>query len=68
LRRSAARDWRRHLSEAEIMRLCGWKTRTVFDRYNIVSPEDVRAGIARRFSGKQAANSEPSDAPAEGVS
>jgi integrase len=33
LRRTAARDLRRAgVSEGEIMRLCGWKTRSMFDR------------------------------------
>jgi hypothetical protein len=37
LRRSAARHFRRvGVSEGEIMRLCGWETRSMFDRYNII--------------------------------
>jgi len=37
LRRTAARDFRRQgVSEGEIMKLCGWKTRAMFDRYNII--------------------------------
>src|SRR2546421_2791579 len=55
-RRTAARDYRRFMSEAEIMDLCGWKTRSTFERYNIVRPEDVDAGLVRRFNGKQALN------------
>lgn len=35
LRRTAARDYRRAgVSEGEIMDLCGWRTRAMFDRYN----------------------------------
>jgi len=35
LRRTAARDFRRRgVSEGEIMKLCGWKTRAMFDRHN----------------------------------
>jgi len=57
LRRSAARDFRRAgVSEGEIMKLCGWRTRTMFDRYNIIDEDDLAAAVAKRFHGKQAAN------------
>lgn len=69
LRRSAARDWRAFMSEKEIMRLCGWKSRSVFERYNIVSPEDVKAGIARRFaSGTVQAQPQPAEQSEEELS
>ncbi|HEY8165797.1 MAG TPA: hypothetical protein VIF83_09625 [Gemmatimonadaceae bacterium] len=56
-RRTAARDFRRAgVSEAEIMRLCGWKTRDMFDRYNIIDSADLSRAVAQRFNGKQAAN------------
>lgn len=61
LRRTAARDFRRAgVSEGEIMRLCGWKTRDMFDRYNIIDTADLSRAVARRFSdyGKQPANIE----------
>lgn len=59
LRRSAARDFRRAgVSEGEIMKLCGWRTRTMFDRYNIIDEDDLAAAVAKRFNGKQAANTE----------
>jgi integrase len=45
LRRTAARDYRRFMSEQEIMDLCGWKTASTFARYNITTPEDVDAGL-----------------------
>jgi len=60
LRRTAARDLRRAgVSEGEIMRLCGWKTRSMFDRYNIIDEQDLAAAVAKRFApanGKQTAN------------
>jgi integrase len=57
LRRTAARDFRRAgISEGEIMKLCGWKTRDMFDRYNIIDSADLSRAVAQRFNGKQAAN------------
>jgi integrase len=66
LRRTAARDFRRcGVSEGEIMKLCGWKTRAMFDRYNVIAEQDLAAAVARRFAaanGKHAANN-PGVAP-----
>jgi integrase len=57
LRRSAARDFRRQgVSEGEIMRLCGWKTRAMFDRYNIIDEADLAQAVAKRFEGQPMAN------------
>ena len=51
LRRSAARDFRRAgVSEGEIMQLCGWETRTMFDRYNIIDEQDLARAVAKRFT------------------
>lgn len=58
LRRTAARDFRRAgVSEGVIMRLCGWETRSMFDRYNIIDEHDLAEAVALRF-GKHLANNE----------
>lgn len=60
LRRTAARDFRRAgVSEGETMKLCGWKTRVMFDRYNIIDAGDLRRAVAQRseINGKRVANS-----------
>ena len=65
LRRSAARDFQQAgVSEGEIMALCGWETRSMFDRYNIIDEADLASAVAKRFNGKQAANKEGAAAPA----
>lgn len=57
LRRTSARELRRAgVSEGEVIKLCGWQTRAMFDRYNIIDEEDLARAVARRFNGKQAAN------------
>jgi integrase len=57
LRRSAARDFRKQgVTEGEIMKLCGWKTRAMFDRYNIIDEADLAEAVARRFEGQPTAN------------
>jgi integrase len=58
-RRTAARAFRQaDVSEGEIMKLCGWETRSMFDRYNVINEADLARAVAKRFSGKQPANSQ----------
>jgi len=50
LRRTAARNMRGlGLSEKEIMETAGWRTRSVFDRYNIIDDRDQRK-VAERLA------------------
>lgn len=66
LRRSAARDYRRAgVSEGEIMALCGWETRAMFDRYNVIDEADLAQAVAKRFNGKQPANMPPAEQTAD---
>lgn len=50
--------------EGAIIQVCGCRTRSMLDRYNIFDEADLAAAGAKRFgNGKQAANMEPSTAP-----
>jgi integrase len=61
-RRTAARAFRQAgVSEGEIMKLCGWKTRSMFDRYNIIDEADLAQAVAKRFNGTNTAQSAPAD-------
>ena len=62
LRRTAARDFRRAgVSEGEVMKLCGWETRSMFDRYNVIDEQDLARAVAKRFGNdKLTASSEAS--------
>lgn len=57
LRRSAARNLQDDgFTEREIMLLCGWKSRSMFDRYNVRNVADLRRAITRRANSKQQTN------------
>ncbi len=61
LRRTAVRDFlEAGVDEGTIMLLCDWKTRSVFDRYNIINQDRLAAAVAKRFNGTVAAQSEGS--------
>lgn len=64
LRRSAALELRRRgLSESDIMELCGWKTRSMFQRYAIRDEAGLRERLARGYGTTTApATSEPQSA------
>jgi integrase len=70
LRRTGARNMRRMgIHETTIMKIGGWKTRSVFDRYNIVGQSDL-ADAARRMEERhtqlvkeQAEQELPADVP-----
>jgi integrase len=50
LRRTFARDMRRAgVSEGEIMKLAGWRTRSMFDRYNVIDEQDLANAVAKRY-------------------
>ena len=33
--------------EQVVMDQCGWRTRAMFDRYNVTAADDLRDGVAR---------------------
>ena len=45
---------RRKVPESVVMRMSGHRTRTVFDRYNIVEDEDVKDAVAQLEAGAAA--------------
>jgi hypothetical protein len=54
MRRSAARELRAAgVPESVIMKMANWKTRAMFERYNIVNDADVVAAIELREKARQ---------------
>ncbi len=50
---ASTRDFRRaRVSEGKIMKLCGWKTRDMFDRYSIIDSAGLSRVVAQCFNGK----------------
>jgi hypothetical protein len=48
MRRTAARNFRRAgIAEGVIMRVGGWRTRSVFERYNIISQADIQDALEK---------------------
>lgn len=64
-----ARAFRRAgVSEREIMTLCGWRTRAMFARYNVIDEADLARAVAKRFGAndtvkRQSAPAGGSEAP-----
>jgi integrase len=64
LRRTFAREMRRAgVSEGGIMRLAGWRSRSMFDRYNIIDEADLSRAVARAT-----VKSEPPAVPSDSLS
>ena len=69
-RRTRARDLiRAGVNEKAIMKLCGWETRAVFDRYSITTEADLREAMRRaaKPSGTIVAQSAPPRAQVVGA-
>jgi hypothetical protein len=50
------------------MKLCGWKTRDMFDRYNIIDEGDLARSVELAFNGKQPAHTAPAEPAAASLS
>jgi hypothetical protein len=53
MRRSGLPEW-------VIMKFCGWKTRSMFDRYNVIDEQDLTQAVTKHFNGTVVAQLAPS--------
>jgi hypothetical protein len=58
LRRTVARNLRRAGVAEGVIKIGGWKTRSVFERYATVSQSDIRDAMAKLETGQQRDNAE----------
>jgi integrase len=66
LRRTAARNLRRAgIAEGVIMKIGGWRTRSVFERYAIVDQNDIAAAVKKLEASEQKAGNSYSSATVE---
>jgi integrase len=66
LRRTAARNLRRAgIAEGVIMKIGGWRTRSVFERYAIVDQNDIAAAVKKLEASEQKAGNSYSSVTSE---
>ena len=43
------------LPDIRLRTVCGWKTRSMFDRYNVIDEQDLTQAVTKHFNGTVAA-------------